>query len=432
MPDVDYILAEVRKIADSGALGRSRTYLRLLEYLAARSSEGTTAKEVDIAADVFEKGGEFDSNQDSAVRVYVHNLRQKLDNYYETPGEGQTKRLRIPRGEYRLTLEALESAERGAGSSQNSTRNMWLGAITALLIANLIAVGISINESSIGSQYTEIAESSVWSGVLSDDSPLLVVVGDYFIFAELDTNGNITRMVREFHVNSSADLGDLMSFDPSRPNDYLDLDLTYLPQGTAFALKDLLKIVYTSNKTVNVIPASELRIADLKSNDILYVGYISALGVLQDFVFSASSLRIGETYDELLHKRQGTYYRSSAGIPDQNNYRDFGLVSTFPGPVDNQILIVAGTRDAGLMHTAQMLASGKDIEILESALAPMHQSNHPSFEALFEVTGLDRINLNARMVHTSPLAAENIWNSDLSSVGRIEAFTQNLAALSSN
>ena len=69
------ITEEVGKIIESGALGRSHIYERLLSYLAQCSEKNQKPREVDIAIDVFDKTKEFDSNQDSFVRVYIHNLR---------------------------------------------------------------------------------------------------------------------------------------------------------------------------------------------------------------------------------------------------------------------------------------------------------------------------------------------------------------------
>ena len=240
-----------------------------------------------------------------------------------------------------------------------------------------------------------------------------MVVGDYYIFGELDEAGNVSRLVREFDVNSSDDLDELFVYEPDLQASYLDLDLTYLPQGTAFALKDLLRVVYTSNKSVRVTSMSELRVADLKSHDILYVGYISALGTLMDFVFSSSGLRVGESYDELLNWRTGEYFTSGAGLPEEGNYQDYGLISTFPGPDGNQFLIVAGTRDSGVMHTAQALSAPADIAMLEQALALGSESGPPAFEALYEVTGFDRMNLDAMVVYLSSLDYGQIWGGEL-------------------
>ena len=74
----DLLQEEAQKIERSGALGRSRSYVRLLGFLVECSLNGRTPKELEIAMEVFGKGADFDPSQDSMVRVYAHNLRQKL------------------------------------------------------------------------------------------------------------------------------------------------------------------------------------------------------------------------------------------------------------------------------------------------------------------------------------------------------------------
>lgn len=411
MSEVETITGEVQKIAESGILGRSRAYGRLLDYLARCSTEGRRPKEIEIAADVFDKGGDFDPNQDSLVRVYVHNLRQKLDKYYATHPDVDGSRLAIPKGEYRLAVVSTAPPVQEGGV--RTTPPLWLGAAIGLLGLNLLVALWLGWGGGAGDRYQEVAESRVWADVLGEDFPLLVVVGDYYIFGELDEAGNVRRLVREFDVNSSDDLDDLFVFEPDLQASYLDLDLTYLPQGSAFALKDLLRVVYTSDKPVRVTPMSELRVADLKSHDILYVGYISALGTLMDFVFASSGLRVGESYDELLNRRTGEYFTSGAGIPEHRNYRDYGLVSTFPGPDGNQFLIIAGTRDSGVMHTAQAITARGDVAALEQTLELAATQGPPAFEALYEVTGFDRMNLDAMLVYSSSLDYREIWGGEL-------------------
>ena len=412
MSEAEIIAEEARSIAESGILGRSRSYARLLDYLARCSTEGRRPKEIEIAADVFDRGGEFDPNQDSLVRVYVHNLRQKLDKYYARRPEGDGLRLTIPKGEYRLAVVPTTPA--AAQASGRGALQPWLAVAAGLLVLNLLAWFVFDWGSPPPSEFEAVAGSPVWADLLGEEFPLLVVVGDYYIFGELDEVGNVARLVREFDINSSDDLDDFFVFEPDAQASYLDLDLTYLPQGSAFALKDLLRVVYTSDKPVRVTPMSELRVADLKSHDILYVGYISALGTLMDFVFASSGLRVGESYDELVNLRTGQYYTSGAGIPERRNYRDYGLVSTFPGPDGNRFLIVSGTRDSGVMHTAQAVTARADVTALEQALALQSADGPSAFEALYEVTGFDRMNLDAMLVYSSSLDYRGIWGGELS------------------
>src|SRR5687767_8140076 len=95
---------QAASIVRSGALGRSRSYARLLEFLVECAHSGRTPKELEIAIEVFGRGADFDPSQDSMVRVYAHNLRQKLEHYYATAGRNEPRQLVLARGEYRVSL----------------------------------------------------------------------------------------------------------------------------------------------------------------------------------------------------------------------------------------------------------------------------------------------------------------------------------------
>src|SRR5690606_18642324 len=97
----DVIRDQTAKIAAIGALGRSRSYVKLLEFLVACTLEGRTPKEHEIATQVFKRGDDFDPSQDAMVRVYAHHLRQKLENFYAGAGRDEAERIVIPKGEYR-------------------------------------------------------------------------------------------------------------------------------------------------------------------------------------------------------------------------------------------------------------------------------------------------------------------------------------------
>ncbi len=407
----DILHEEITRIVASGVLGRSRTYAKLLEFLVRCSLAGRAPKEVEIAAEVFGKGAEFDPNQDSLVRVYMHNLRQKLEQYANQRGDQPGFRLSIPRGEYRLVIEAATddaatAAHADAGHGRGRRLALALGAVAVLLVFNAVLLA-SLRGAGTETPFQQVARSSIWAGLLEDDVPLLVVVGDYYIFAELDDYGRVKRLVRDFDINSAEDLDDLFLYSPELAEQYYDLDLTYLPQSSAFAIADLLRIVYAAGKPVRVTPMSELSATDLKSTHVIYVGYISALDTLSEFVFAASGLAVGATYDELRNEATGEVFTSGAGMLryDQRNYRDYGLVSTFPGPSGNQFLIVAGTRDEGVMQAAQALTNPSDVTELVDRVG-----DSPAFEVLYEVTGFDRMNLHAMLVYSANLDPELIWS----------------------
>ncbi len=436
MPVADELLREqTAKIVQSGALGRSRSYSRLLEFLVDCAVGGRTPKELEIAMEVFGRGSDFDPSQDSMVRVYAHNLRQKLEHFYATAGRSEPKQLTLTRGEYRISLAEIEPAEPSveaapalptaavppapgvAEAAAKPPVARWkLAAAAAAVLAIGIALGAGLALQTVPPKppAAAVAASPIWADMLDDGLPILLVVGDYYIYGELDEHGNVTRLVRDFDVGSSRELDELMKNDSTLLARYMDLDLTYLPTGSAYALLEVLRVLYTADKPVRVVSMSEMNEADMKSSHVIYVGYLSALGKLEDFVFASSSLAIGYTYDELRNTDTGELYASEAGMPEVNrNYRDYAFISTFPGPGGNQLMIVSGTRDEGLMQAAHALADPMFVQSIEQmrpdAATPAGGKGPPSFEMLYEVTGYGRTNLDAMLVHTAELNYQEIW-----------------------
>ena len=107
-------------------------------------------------------------------------------------------------------------------------------------------------------------------------------------------------------------------------------------------------------------------------------------------------------------------YASEAGMPEINrNYRDYALISTFPGPGGNQFVIVTGTRDAGMMEAAHALSDPMFMKSIEQARPDATSVQPPSFEMLYEVTGYGRMNLDAKLVHSDKLNYREIWGGNL-------------------
>jgi hypothetical protein len=432
--DADLLRVQAEKIVQSGALGRSRSYARLLEFLVDCAVDGRTPKELEIAMEVFGRGADFDPSQDSMVRVYAHNLRQKLEHHYATNGRDESRQLILPRGEYRVSLapavgtEVRAAAVPGlaaptafpppaAQTALSRPRPQWQTTLAAMVLLGIgvaLGFGVASNRAPPAPAAEALARSPIWAGLLDDSLPILIVVGDYYIFGELDEHGSVARLVRDFDVGSRQALDALMKSDSSFVSRYLDLDLNYLPSGAAFALLDVLRVLYTSEKAVRVVAMSEMNEADLKSSHVVYLGYISALDKLEEFVFASSGLAIGYTYDELRNIDTGELYSSEAGLPEMNrNYRDYGFVSTFPGPGGNQVVVVSGTRDAGLMQAAHALSDPMFLSSLEQARPDPGGREPPAFEALYEVTGYGRTNLDAMLVHTAELNYQQIWGGTL-------------------
>jgi hypothetical protein len=395
------------------ALGRSDGLNRLFDYLAECAVAGTKPKEFEVAAAVFGRSSAFDGSQDASVRVAVHRLRRKLDEFYAGPGRDEPMRLAIPKGEYRMIAEPRPGETVADAPPGSLGPRAWgkaaLAALAALALLNLAAWAVFWTTHGTERTLARAQASAPWAPLLKAEPATLLVIGDYYIFGEIDERAGINRLVREYGINSREDLDAWLMDNPKAMGSYRDLDLYYLPVGAAFALRSIVPIISrgaAKAENLHVVMASDLTPEMLKRNNIVYLGYLSGLGVLRAPVFAGSRFQVGETYDELIDPQSHKTYRSQEGGPSQGDAsrRDYGYVTAFKGPSGNRILVIAGDRDTGLMQAAEALANPDALKVLAKSAG-----GADSFEALYEAQGIGRSSLGGRLVLAAPRKPVNPW-----------------------
>jgi hypothetical protein len=398
--DESALLREVARVRSSGVLGESRLRL-LFDYLVDRSLAGEAPKEIAIAVDVFGKNGDFDVAQDAVVRVYVHKLRKALGSFYaDAEGTPNATSLSLPRGEYRLRLSTNPSALERKSLRWGAVRPS-LGAALLLGAGVLLGLG-AMKLRTPRSELDLVRASPLWSSILADDRPIMIVVGDYYLIGETDSSMDVKRLIREFSVNSKSDLDDYIVQHPEVAARYMDVGLRYLPISTAFALRNVMAVLAPGNRRIVVSKMSDVEAGSLKSADIIYIGYISGMGMMQDLVFSGSRFEVGDSYDEVVDKQTKHSYISQTWTqimdPPQSSgsgtsYHDYGLFMSLRGPGGNPIVVISGTRDEGVEQTAETFTSSKQLQ----ELAPPADVTMP-FEALLEVSAFDGVNLSGKLL----------------------------------
>lgn len=411
MTEPDDIQQLAERFRASGLLGKPGMLGRLFDYLLERSIAGSPPKEIEIAIDVFGKNESFAVAQDSTVRVYVHKLRRKLEEFHAQAGRDDAAHLVLPKGEYRIVIEGFDAPATEITSphveqrSRFNLRNALAAAAGCLLLGCAGLLGFHLRPDAPASELDLVRGNPVWAKLLDDDRPIVVVVGDYYIFGETDPrSGAVKRMVREFSINSARELEEQLQSDPQLNGRYEDLELAYLPTSTAFAMRDVLTTLAAPGQPqqrVQVVLASDLTTDTIRTSHVIYIGYISGMRQLQELAFRHSRLSVGASFDELVDKRTGQRYVSQAGqLPEAGTtYRDYGFLSSFPGPTGNRFVIIAGTRDVAVMETAQALTRAWPLAEISRS------TQSESFEALYEVAGLNRSNLSGRLLFSTALGS---------------------------
>jgi hypothetical protein len=384
-------MSEIERIRESGLVGRSGRLRDLFDFLAARGPEAEPASQAEIAETVV--GPAAAEPDDATARVYVHRLRKRLEQFYEAHQGGA--RLVLPAGTYALRFKE-EIAEEGAVRPRLARLRV---AIVPLLL--LLAVAGAFLA---GREFSAVADpapvNAIWRPFIQSDLPTVVVVGDYYIYGKVrHDRPEVDRMERDFAINSKSDLALAQEADPKRYGDTEDMGLSYLPVSSAYALRALMPVISQARKPVTIVPASEVDSDLLRNRNVIYIGLLSGMGMIQDVNFTDSNFAVGDSYDELVDMTSGRRYSSgeALALPTAQYYEDYGYVARFRQPGGALVAIVAGERDTGLRGVAPLAAS---ISLPEK----MRQlaENGKAFEAIYEVTGQQGADLGSKLADVRP------------------------------
>lgn len=382
MNEAEQFGREVDRIRGSGVLGRTGRLRELFDFLAGRGIGAPPATQADIAYGVF---GQLDAGADDATaRVYIHRLRKRLEAFYAREG-AHSGRLVLPAGSYELLYEPAEAGPVGG-------RRWGSLVLPVLLLATLAAAFLLGRET--GSSGRAAEANAIWQPFLESERQIVVAVGDYYIFGEIDPfEPERGRMIRDFAINSPTDLARAQESEPERYERAEDMGLSYLPLSSAYALRSLMPVLARHPQPVEIVAASAVTPQMLRDRNVVYVGLVSGMGLLEEETFSGSDLSIGETYDDLRDAVSGRRYSSGEALSRTSTryYRDFGYLARFRRPGGALVAVVAGARDTGLRGLAP-LAVGE----LDERLEKLAEADG-AFEAVFEFTGQQGADLSSRL-----------------------------------
>jgi hypothetical protein len=260
--------------------------------------------------------------------------------------------------------------------------------LALLLLVAAFALGRALSSNSART-------NAFWQPFHDSDRPTLIVLGDYYIFGEIDPiRPEEGRLIRDFRVNSPTDLVRMQEMMPDRFGNAEDVGLNYLAFSTAYGMREIMPILSGTGREVRVVPASTLEPDMLNNYDVVYIGLFSGMGLLEDITFTGSAFDLGESYDELIDTATGRNYVSEEArrLASPSYYRDYGYVARFRSPGGGLVAIVAGARETGLRGVAAIIGA----EELPDAVR--EEAGGDAMEALYQVTGQQGADLSERLL----------------------------------
>ncbi|TYA74629.1 helix-turn-helix domain-containing protein [Seonamhaeicola marinus] len=383
----DVYIEIVEQITSSKSFGRSRTYANLLAYLVDCTLNKNVPKETTIASDIFGKT-DFDPAQSTLVRVYVYNLRKKLENYYRNEGKEDKKLLKIPKGSYEVLL-----IDRKSESPKKEKVFPFKTVMASILLLLIISLFFNIRAFKNSDDTSKIATSKLWKDLLSQDQSLTVVIGDLFLYEELDSLSEAYKTTRNSRVNSLEEFEEFKLLNETSEVSFQPADYTFLIYNSALWIKDLSHIFAKSNKDFAVRNMARFNPKALQDGDFIVLGMIKTFGLFRDYTETTAF-----PYDP---KRDGIVYTDSSHTQkllkpfgDPNAYHtDYGIIMKIPGSNSNNIYLFGGIWDTGASQSLKYFTDENLLAKLEADMLTKFGSIPEYYEVLFEVKGIDRMEL---------------------------------------
>jgi hypothetical protein len=258
-----------------------------------------------------------------------------------------------------------------------------------------------------------VASSDFWNPLAQSGRARLVAIGDYYLFAEMEDDNTIGRMVRDPSINSPEDLDIYLMRNNQALGKMVNSDFQASPAGGVTALKEIWPIMRSLSpalaRPAALVPASRLTTNTLKSSDIVYVGPLDGLGaLLRNPLFQASGFKVGSTYNELIDEESGRRFIADGTVltDDKTPRKDYGYIASLPGPAGNHILYISGLRDPAVLQMAELVNDPARLKILHQRVGGQDKA----FEALFQVRTLGSVNLDSTLLIARPLRSRAVWD----------------------
>jgi len=222
MPKVQQINKHLAKALNSQCFSKSVVLKELLKFLVEKSIKGDSPKEFEIAYEVF---GQKDNNsKEKNIRIYIHNLRKKLDDYYKQEGASDEVIFSIPKGGYLVVFSVNKKVIVQSKMAKLSPVVLAISIVILLFSFVLFSTG----------KRSKVTRSFMWEEIYKSDFPTLIILGDHYFINVRNTLGvNATRF---YDINTEEEFDEFVIENPEIADNFQKTKQSYINQQGPFCL----------------------------------------------------------------------------------------------------------------------------------------------------------------------------------------------------
>ncbi len=315
------------------------------------------------------------------VRVYMFNLRKKLDEYYAAAGAKDELIFEIKKGQYNLSITKNPNVENVVKAKG---RLIWLYiTLPLLLLVALSTYWLLPNN----------REAYCWSSFFEDNANTICFVGDHFA-----TKGRIEGKLCSVYfegVNSKEDFNRALDQGIIDSTEFLGRDYSFVTKmGPICAAR--IATWFAQNETpIDVRMESDFVEDNVLNNNIVYIGPFKTFSHL-DFTFLKNSKQFSLKNAKLYSIERERFLNLSMDKVGA----EYVMVSFHElTDVGRKILFFAGDHDIGVMATVNNFTNTHWLESFYEKLP----SPEAHYNALFLVHGIGRTNIESELIELEVL-----------------------------
>ena len=456
---------QVEKILASSTFRSAQTLQTLLRFLTSKALDeaGEEMKEYTIGVEALGRRPDFDPKTDPIVRVQVYRLRQKLKEYYDAEGAGDSVLVRIPKGHYLPHFEpaapmppALRPvavrehapSQQSEGPVEIETKELRRTGAVLMLSLILALAGFAAGywthrlthhlpvAQEVKSIAAEDPVQAFWSPFLKEDpSPIIAYADAMFL---LDGSSDLFR----FRHGASYDRGAPVDMHIARQfaanaalvsrAGPLYYDNGYTGTGELQSVALLTALFTRMGATPTVLSSFDLTASDLGQHNVILLGSpfqnvaVEQLPAAGDFTFfdpaTEKDLWDGRIDNSRPQPGESSVYRTERDPKTQIVKADYALI-TLQGGVSpgRHIINLGGLDTTGTLGAVMVATSRTGIEQLNAKLASdkLDKTKIQTFQALIRVNLEKGYQvLDTQLVAVHRLGAEHATSGTPSSVSR--------------
>ena len=403
--------AELRRVIDSKYFAKAPRRKLFLEFISERAlrGEGDKLNEYLIGIEVYEKGTDFDPQQDPIVRVQAHEIRRALKSYYEAEGKQSPIRVELPLGQYaplftrnktEVCRSPVPAVSQGASAGAAERKPVWRLAVP--IVGLSLACGLFgllfLREHAFARRAATVTplpevEEWFWKPFLSPGSQPLILVSSSpaLSLATKQQSEQVLKEAYEIPKGKLLAFQDTPHFHEMKSFAFVPSTADYTGIGEALGLVSLLRLMSGQAATIRVKPSRLADYTEIQANNTILLGGSNqwtnrALSEPREFSSSLSEGAITNT-----HPRPGEQpvYVPKFDPVTGDLVRDFALIVMLPNHgQEKRLLRLDGVYTQGTEAAAEYVTTAEGLLELRKALiaaSPDRKTLPNFFEALLSV-----------------------------------------------